>query len=126
MNLADRACVPCHKGTPPLDRYKTASLLAQLDDGWSINGDGHVAKAFKCMNFMTAMSFANKIAELAESEGHHPDLHIAWGKCVVEIWTHAIEGLSESDFVLAAKMDRLWSTRENKNEHPGKSSMEKP
>lgn len=109
MSLVDQSCVPCREGTPPLDRSRIASLIGQLDEGWDLNLNSHIEKSYKFKNFSGPMSFANRIAELADSEGHHPDLHITWGKCVIEIWTHAIQGLSENDFVLAAKVDRLWS-----------------
>lgn len=105
-NLADRRCVPCHGGVPPLTAEETAPLLAQLD-GWAI-AEGHkLNKAFKFRNFVRAVDFVNRLTPVAEEEGHHPDLHVRWGEVRVELWTHAIDGLTESDFVMAAKIDRV-------------------
>jgi 4a-hydroxytetrahydrobiopterin dehydratase len=89
-------------------------LLRELEDGWQLNPNGHLERTYSFKDFAEAMALANKVADIAESEGHHPDLHIAWGKCTAEIWTHKIRGLTESDFYLAAKADRAFKT-------PGKS-----
>lgn len=102
--LINKSCVPCQGGVPPLKEKEIAKFLAELKEGWLINNAGHLYKEYKFNNFMDAMDFANKIAELAEREAHHPDLVIAWGIVKVEIWTHKINGLSESDFILAAKI----------------------
>jgi len=85
------------------------ALLRELDEGWRLNPDGHLERAYPFTNFAQAMAFANLLAEVAETEGHHPDLHVAWGRCTVEIWTHKISGLTESDFYFAAKADRAYS-----------------
>jgi 4a-hydroxytetrahydrobiopterin dehydratase len=77
-----------------------------LDDGWHLNAEGHLERVYRLQNFVQAMALANKVAGIAEAEGHHPDLSIAWGKCKVEIWTHKISGLTESNFYFAAKADR--------------------
>lgn len=82
-------------------------LLKQLPSGWSINSSGHLYKEFIFNDFMGPMNLANKVASIAEKEGHHPDLTISWGKFGVEIWTHKINGLTESDFILAAKIEVL-------------------
>ena len=79
-----------------------------MHDGWRLNPDGHLERAYAFKNFAEAMAFANKVADIAEDESHHPDLYIAWGKCKVEIWTHKISGLTESDFYFAAKADRTF------------------
>jgi 4a-hydroxytetrahydrobiopterin dehydratase len=79
-----------------------------LDDGWQLNANGHLERTYPQQNFAQAMALANQVADLAEVEGHHPDLYIAWGKCKVEIWTHKINGLTESDFYFAAKADRAF------------------
>jgi 4a-hydroxytetrahydrobiopterin dehydratase len=84
-------------------------LLAQLGGQWRLNPDGHLAVRYAFSNFVEAMSFANRIAEIAEAEQHHPDLTVRWGVCEVEIWTHKIDGLTESDFILAAKIERAWA-----------------
>lgn len=85
---------------------KVQELLYQLHAGWHVNPQGHLERAYAFPDFAQALAFANKVGAIAEEEGHHPDLHVAWGKCTVEIWTHKINGLAESDFYLAAKADR--------------------
>jgi len=106
MGLADKQCIPCRGGVPPLPLARAKELLQQLDDGWALNGAGHLLRTYSFSNFVTAMAFANRVGDVAEEQGHHPDLHIGWGHCAVEIWTHKINGLTESDFFLAAKVDR--------------------
>ena len=91
-----------------MDESRANELLRELDDGWHLNADGHLERLYRLQNFAQAMAFANKVASIAEEEGHHPDLYIAWGKCKVEIWTHKISGLTESDFYFAAKADRAF------------------
>ncbi|MCC6474534.1 MAG: 4a-hydroxytetrahydrobiopterin dehydratase [Burkholderiales bacterium] len=108
MNLADQKCVPCRGGVPPLEAARAQALLAQLAKGWQINREGHIERLYTFKDFAQALAFANRVGELAEAEGHHPDLYLAWGKCKVEIWTHKIDGLTESDFFLAAKADRAF------------------
>lgn len=103
--LADQRCVPCQGGTPPLTREQFAPLLAQLD-GWQIEQDRMLIKGFRFKNFVEAVNFVNVITPIAEAENHHPDLRVAWGQVRVELWTHKINGLSEADFVMAAKIDR--------------------
>ncbi|MGB8331252.1 MAG: 4a-hydroxytetrahydrobiopterin dehydratase [Polyangiales bacterium] len=106
MSLADQACVPCKGGVPPMERARAMDLLRELDEGWTLNGEGHLERTYEFSNFVEAMAFANRVGEIAEAQNHHPDLHVAWGKCTVEIWTHKIKGLTESDFYFAAKADR--------------------
>ncbi len=108
MSLADNTCVPCRGGVPPLEPQKIQELLGQLDPGWSLNAQGHIEKTYTFDNFADALAFTNRVGNVAELEGHHPDLYLAWGKCKVEIWTHKIQGLTESDFFLAAKADRAF------------------
>lgn len=108
MSLAEQKCIPCRGGVPPMANDRVEALLRELDDGWRLNANGHLERAYAFDNFAQAMAFANKVAGVAEDEGHHPDLHIAWGVCKVEIWTHKISGLTESDFYLAAKADRAF------------------
>ena len=91
-----------------MEKSRAEELLRELDDGWHLNPDGHLECAYAFKNFADAMAFANKVAGIAENEGHHPDLYIAWGKCKVEIWTHKIRGLTESDFYFAAKANRAF------------------
>ena len=106
MGLADNKCVPCRGGVPPLPKDRIEALLKEIGCGWSLNDKGHLERLFTFKDFAQAMAFVNKVGAVAEAEGHHPDLHLAWGKCKVEIWTHKINGLTESDFYLAAKADR--------------------
>jgi len=108
MSLADNTCVPCRGGVPPLEPQKIQELLSQLDSGWALNAQGHIEKTFTFDNFADALAFTNRVGNVAEIEGHHPDIYLAWGKCKVEIWTHKIQGLTESDFYLAAKADRAF------------------
>jgi 4a-hydroxytetrahydrobiopterin dehydratase len=105
--LASRKCVPCKQGTRPLTETDYRPLLTQLGEGWDVVDEHHLAKTYKFKNFVQALDFVNRVGAIAEAEGHHPDIHLAWGKAHVETWTHSIGGLSESDFVLAAKIDRL-------------------
>ena len=106
MSLAERKCIPCRGGVPPMERNEAEALLRELDDGWALNADGHLERTYAFDNFRQAMRFANRVADIAEVEDHHPDLHVAWGECRVEVWTHKIQGLTESDFYFAAKADR--------------------
>ena len=109
MSLADKQCVPCRGGVPPLEPAKVQELLGQLGQGWALNADGHIERLYEFKNFAEALDFVNKVGAIAEDEGHHPDLYLAWGRCKVEIWTHKIHGLTESDFYLAAKADRVFA-----------------
>ncbi len=106
MSLADKKCVPCQGGVPPLDGEKITEMLRQLQPGWRVNAQGHLEKSYEFKDFAQALAFVNRVGAIAEAEGHHPDLYLSWGKCRVEIWTHKIQGLAESDFYLAAKADR--------------------
>jgi 4a-hydroxytetrahydrobiopterin dehydratase len=106
--LRSKKCVPCEGGVPKLTRSEAEAQLAKLT-GWKITQDGQrIRKEWVLKNFMAGLRFFNKIAELAEAEGHHPDLHIVgYRNVAIEIWTHAIGGLSENDFILAAKIDEM-------------------
>ena len=109
MSLADKQCVPCRGGVPPLEPAKVQELLGQLDQGWALNAEGHIERQYEFKDFAEALAFVNAVGAIAETEGHHPDLFLAWGRCKVEIWTHKIHGLTESDFYLAAKADRVFT-----------------
>src|SRR5205814_1469492 len=98
-------CVPCRGGHPPLGADEIARLLPQLD-GWEAVSSHHLTKSWKFPDFAQALRFVNRIGEIAEGEGHHPDVFLAWGRVKVELWTHKVDGLTESDFVLAARIDR--------------------
>jgi 4a-hydroxytetrahydrobiopterin dehydratase len=105
--LAEKSCVPCRGGVPALRGQELAALAAQLPD-WQVVAEHHLTRSFKFTNFRTALEFVNRIGELAEQQGHHPDILLAWGRVDVTSWTHKINGLTESDFILAAKIDRLY------------------
>jgi 4a-hydroxytetrahydrobiopterin dehydratase len=111
VNLADQQCVPCRGGVPPLSSARANQLLAELGDGWLLDDAGHLSRKFEFRNFVEALAFANSVGDIAEEQAHHPDLYVAWGKCRVEIWTHKINGLTESDFYLAAKISRALGER---------------
>lgn len=108
MALADQQCIPCRGGVPPLPRERIDELLAELDSKWTLNEAGHLYCLYELKDFVAAMAFANKVGDIAEDQGHHPDLYIRWGAVGVEIWTHKIDGLTESDFFLAAKIERAF------------------
>ena len=105
--LLDKTCTPCQGSVPPLAADIAHKLLLELGERWIINDLGQIYKEYKFNNFMEAMAFANRVAEIAEKENHHPDLEIAWGKCAIKIWTHKISGLTGNDFILAAKINSL-------------------
>ena len=106
-NLASRDCEPCRSGLPPLTPEEIRPLYAQLDPGWEAVDNHHLRRLYRFPDFAQALGFVNRVGEMAEEQGHHPDLHLAWGKVVVEVWTHKIGGLHEADFVFAAKCDVL-------------------
>ena len=103
-SLSSKKCVPCHGGVPKLTGEEIAPLLAQLS-GWRVFEEHHLQKAYQFSNFADALRFVNRVGALAETEGHHPDIYFGWGYARLEIYTHAIGGLTESDFILAAKID---------------------
>ncbi len=102
--LVNKHCVPCHGGVPRLTGEEIAPLLAQLE-GWRVVDEHHLSKGYEFPNFAAALAFVNRAGEVAESEGHHPDIEFGWGYARFKIYTHAIGGLSESDFILAARID---------------------
>lgn len=106
-DLASRSCVPCAGGVPPLQGDDLKTLLAQLGTGWSVIDDHHLQKEYKFKDFRQALEFVNRVGVLADEQGHHPDIYLAWGKVRIEMWTHKINGLTESDFVFAAKADKV-------------------
>jgi len=105
--LAEKDCVPCKGGVPPLKGQELSKLKGQLKTDWQVVNEHHLEKEYKFKDFREALDFTNKVGELAEAQGHHPDIYLAWGKVKLTIWTHKIDGLTESDFVLAAKADQL-------------------
>jgi 4a-hydroxytetrahydrobiopterin dehydratase len=104
--LSAKKCIPCSGGVPPLSADEIIPLLNQLD-GWEAVDNHHLARNFSFPDFKTALAFVNRIGDLAEAEGHHPDIYFTWGKVGIQIYTHKVDGLTESDFILAAKIDRL-------------------
>jgi 4a-hydroxytetrahydrobiopterin dehydratase len=104
--LAARDCVPCKGGVPPMTASEIAVLLPEIG-GWEAAGNHHLVKTYSFKNFAEALSFVDRVGAMAEMQWHHPDMRLAWGKVTVEIWTHKIDGLTESDFVFAAKCDAL-------------------
>ncbi|MGC1649985.1 MAG: 4a-hydroxytetrahydrobiopterin dehydratase [Candidatus Sulfotelmatobacter sp.] len=104
--LADKQCVPCRGGVPPLNGSELQKLHA-LVPRWTVEKDHHIHREFKFPDFRQALDFVNRVGSLAEEQGHHPDILLAWGKAEITLWTHKIDGLSESDFIMAAKIDRL-------------------
>jgi 4a-hydroxytetrahydrobiopterin dehydratase len=104
--LAARHCVPCKGGVPALKGEALKSFAVQVPQ-WTVVGEHHLERVFKFPDFRSALDFVNRIGEVAEAEGHHPDLELGWGRVGVKIFTHKIDGLAESDFILAAKLDAL-------------------
>ena len=107
-SLTQRRCVPCEAGTPPLDEATTRLLLAEVP-GWTLSGEPakppRLTRKLEFDDFLAAMAFVNKMAAIAEEEGHHPDFSVHYNRVDVAIWTHTVKGLSENDFILAAKLD---------------------
>ena len=103
--LAAKECVPCRGGVPPLKGKEITALLEQLGGDWKVVAEHHLEKEFKFKNFRDALDYTNRVGELAEGQGHHPDIYLAWGKVKLTLWTHKIDGLTESDFIFAAKAD---------------------
>jgi len=104
--LAERQCVPCRGGVPPMKGEQINEMSSQLPD-WQVVNEHHLQRAYSFKDFRETLDFVNRIGELAEEQGHHPDICFGWGKADITIWTHKIDGLTESDFVLAAKIDKL-------------------
>lgn len=105
--LAGKDCVPCKGGVPPLKGDSLKNHLDMLDHDWKVIDEHHLEKQFTFKDFREALAFTNQVGELAEAQNHHPDIYLAWGKVKVTIWTHKIDGLTESDFVFAAKIESL-------------------
>ena len=105
--LLAKQCIPCTIGAEPLPQDEQQQLLGQLDPAWSVKDGHHLQRDLKFADFAGALAFTNRVGQLAEEQGHHPDIYLAWGKVGLTIWTHKIDGLTESDFILAAKIDEL-------------------
>jgi 4a-hydroxytetrahydrobiopterin dehydratase len=107
MNLGEKKCRPCEGGVAPLDAKEIKELKRQIRNDWEIPGNKKLTREYLFVNYRHTMDFVNKVSELAEEEGHHPVMHVYYGRVVIEIWTHAIDGLSENDFILAYKIDKI-------------------
>lgn len=107
MKLLEKKCVPCEGGMPAFGRLEITKYKSQLSRGWDVVADKKLSKEFKFKNFVETMGFANQVALIAQAEDHHPDMHVSYSQVVIDLWTHAAGGLSENDFILAAKIDLL-------------------
>jgi len=107
MKLIEKQCVPCEGGMPPFAQDQITECIAQLGRNWEVVDQIKLKKQYKFFDFKGAMEFVNKVANVAEEQQHHPDIHVFYGKVVIELWTHAVRGLSENDFIMAAKIDTL-------------------
>ncbi len=105
--LASKTCVPCRGGVPPLKGQELARLKSKVE-GWNVVNEHHLTKSFKFPDFRQALDFVNRVGEIAEQQGHHPDIFLTWGKVDITTWTHKIDGLTESDFIVAAKIDQAF------------------
>ena len=106
-DLASKTCVPCRGGVPPLKGAALQPLEQALDNSWKVVNEHHLEKEYRFKDFRGAFDFTIRVGNVAEEQGHHPDIYLAWGKVRLTIWTHKIDGLTESDFIFAAKADRL-------------------
>ncbi|MEX0986023.1 MAG: 4a-hydroxytetrahydrobiopterin dehydratase [Bacteroidales bacterium] len=106
MDLEKKRCIPCEGGIPPLTEDQILEYISVVK-GWIVRENKKISRAFNFVNFKHTMSFVNEVAKLAEDEGHHPVMHVSYGKLEIELWTHAIDGLSENDFIVAAKINKL-------------------
>ena len=105
--LATKECIPCKEGALPLRQPELTELQDKLGEGWQVVAEHHLEKEYRFTDFRTALAFTNRVGELAESQGHHPDIHLSWGRVRLVIWTHKVDGLTESDFIFAAKTDGI-------------------
>ncbi len=106
MSLSRKECIPCKGGVPPLKGEELEKLKEQVE-GWDVIKEHHISKTYKFSNFVKALTFVNKVGDTAEEQGHHPEMYLAWRKVGITICTHKIDGLTESDFILAAKIDEI-------------------
>jgi 4a-hydroxytetrahydrobiopterin dehydratase len=106
--MAVKECVPCKSGRPPLKGDELARFARPLGEEWKVIGEHHLEREFKFEDFRGALDFTNRVGELAEQQNHHPDIYLAWGKVKLTLWTHKIDGLTESDCVFAAKVNKLF------------------
>ncbi len=107
ISLVEKKCIPCEGGVPPLANDEIEKLMKEIDENWKCLHEHHIEKVFNFPDFITALQFVNDAGDVCELEAHHADFHLSWGKVKVLIWTHKIDGLTESDFILAAKIDQI-------------------
>lgn len=105
--LKDKECVPCKVGAPTLERDETEEFLKDVNDEWKVTDNTFIERTFKFKNFKNALEFTNRVGEVAEAEGHHPDIFLTWGKVKTKLMTHKIDGLHENDFIMASKIDNI-------------------
>ena len=110
-DLSAKQCVACEGGTPPLNPTEVAAFLTHLQTLWEVEDNKKIRKIFIFKDFKESLDFVNKVGALAEEEGHHPDVYLTYGRVAIELWTHAVKGLSENDFIMAAKIEQLGQTR---------------
>jgi 4a-hydroxytetrahydrobiopterin dehydratase len=106
-DLASQTCVPCRGGVPPMKGEELARIK-KLVPHWNVVNEHHITRTFTFPDFRQALDFVNRVGEVAEQQGHHPDILLAWGKAEITLWTHKIDGLTQSDFIMAAKIDQLY------------------
>jgi 4a-hydroxytetrahydrobiopterin dehydratase len=107
MDLSTKKCKPCEGGVSPLNKKEIKEFRKQIANDWSVNDNTKLTKEYAFVNYKHTMDFVNKVADLAESEGHHPVMHVFYGRVIIELWTHSINGLSENDFIMASKIDHF-------------------
>ena len=107
MDLSKKKCVPCEGGIPPMTSGEITEYIKYLNEGWKVIGEDKISREFIFVNYLHTMDFVNSVAKIAEAEGHHPVMHVYYSRVVIELWTHAINGLSENDFILASKIDKI-------------------
>lgn len=106
-DLAAKTCVPCKGGVPPI-KGPELKRISQEVPHWSVVNEHHIVRSYKFPDFKQAIAFVNRVGDVAEQQGHHPDILLTWGKAEITLWTHKIDGLTESDFIMAAKIDQLY------------------
>jgi 4a-hydroxytetrahydrobiopterin dehydratase len=107
MDLSNKKCVPCDGGMEPLLREEVDEYKKSIEEDWKITENNKISREYFFVNYQHTIDFVNKVANLAEKEGHHPVMHVYYGRVNIELWTHAINGLSENDFIMAYKIDKL-------------------
>ena len=106
-NLSDMECIPCKGGVPPLSEEESSAFLSQIHDDWAVVENHHLTRTWSFQDFASALEYTNQLGEICEQQNHHADFELGWGRVVAVIYTHKIDGLTESDFVLAAKFDTI-------------------